>query len=281
MHVDLGEVSVHYDSFGEGRPFLALHGSSLDRRAAIFEFEPCLSARAGWRRIYPDLPGHGDTAGAEAVATNDGLVDVLVEFLDAVCPGERVVIAGTSYGGYLVRGLVDRIDDRLDGVCLNVAAPVLGRPLRTPPRRVIAGADAIRVRSRDAGWSWYENLAVADSAALRQYGAVLKDTTADADFIARLREPSAVLSVEREPSGEVCQAPSLILAGRQDNICGYQDVWELLESFSRATFAVLDRAGHLLRGEQPILFSVLVSEWLDRVEEWTRLGRPTAVAALS
>jgi len=45
-------------------------------------------------------------------------------------------------------------------------------------------------------------------------------------------------------------APTLILTGRQDNICGYRDAWEVLELYPRATFAVLDRAGHILRGEQ-------------------------------
>lgn len=39
-------------------------------------------------------------------------------------------------------------------------------------------------------------------------------------------------------------APALILAGRQDAICGYRETWALLDCFTRGTFAVLDRAGH-------------------------------------
>lgn len=38
---------------------------------------------------------------------------------------------------------------------------------------------------------------------------------------------------------------------------------------SRATFAVLDRAGHFVPIEQDMLCHALIREWLDRVEEAT------------
>jgi pimeloyl-ACP methyl ester carboxylesterase len=37
--------------------------------------------------------------------------------------------------------------------------------------------------------------------------------------------------------------------------------------YPRATFAVLDRAGHALPHEQEKLVIALMSEWLDRVQE--------------
>ena len=43
----------------------------------------------------------------------------------------------------------------------------------------------------------------------------------------------------------------------------------MLDDFPCATFAVLDRAGHLLEAEQPTLRTALVNEWLGRVEEYT------------
>jgi pimeloyl-ACP methyl ester carboxylesterase len=57
------------------------------------------------------------------------------------------------------------------------------------------------------------------------------------------------------------------VAGRQDSAVGYSRAWELLEQFPRATFAVLDGAGHALPHEQPELLGALVTEWLDRVRE--------------
>ena len=64
--------------------------------------------------------------------------------------------------------------------------------------------------------------------------------------------------------------PTLILSGRQDIAVGYKDSWDLLENFPRATYAVLDRAGHFLSIEQRALMQALVNEWLNRVEEYRK-----------
>jgi pimeloyl-ACP methyl ester carboxylesterase len=61
--------------------------------------------------------------------------------------------------------------------------------------------------------------------------------------------------------------PTLILVGRQDATVGDAGVWRLLEHYPRATFAVLDRAGHGLVHEQVGLVTALMAEWLDRVRE--------------
>ncbi len=62
-------------------------------------------------------------------------------------------------------------------------------------------------------------------------------------------------------------APTLIMTARQDHLCGYRDAWDLLDNYPRATFAVLDRAGHFVNIEQDALCQALMREWLDRVEE--------------
>lgn len=40
-----------------------------------------------------------------------------------------------------------------------------------------------------------------------------------------------------------------------------------LKKFSRATFAVLDRAGHNLQIEQENIFNSMINEWLMRIED--------------
>lgn len=71
-------------------------------------------------------------------------------------------------------------------------------------------------------------------------------------------------------NGAPFQGPSLILTGRQDAATGYADAYPLLDHYPRASFAVLDRAGHNLQFEAPGLFEALVAEWLDRVAEARR-----------
>ena len=42
-------------------------------------------------------------------------------------------------------------------------------------------------------------------------------------------------------------------------------VWDVLENYPRAAFAVLDGAGHNLQIEKDQVFTALVRDWLNRV----------------
>ena len=63
-------------------------------------------------------------------------------------------------------------------------------------------------------------------------------------------------------------APTLMLMGRQDSIVGFADSRRIIDLYPRGTVVILDRASHALEVEQQGLFQALMSEWLDRVEEW-------------
>jgi pimeloyl-ACP methyl ester carboxylesterase len=55
------------------------------------------------------------------------------------------------------------------------------------------------------------------------------------------------------------------LTGHQDSDVGYRDQWKLLQNYPRATFAVLDGAGHGLAIEQARMFATMTEEWLQRL----------------
>lgn len=90
---------------------------------------------------------------------------------------------------------------------------------------------------------------------------------ADHSFLNRLEEADS-FSFDADRLPALFGGPTLILTARQDSVCGYRDAWDLLDNYPRATFAVLDRAGHLVYIEQDMLCQALMSEWLDRVEEY-------------
>lgn len=66
----------------------------------------------------------------------------------------------------------------------------------------------------------------------------------------------------------VFDKPTVFTLGRQDAVVRYKDAFRILDIYPRATFAVLDRAGHNLQIEQALLFDSLICEWLDRVTEF-------------
>lgn len=271
MRCRLDKITFHYKVRGKGRPLLALHGMPLDHRSMLAAIEPLFRRRKGWRRIYPDLPGMGKTKGPEWLESQDQVLDVLVEFIDRVIPGERFCVAGLSYGGLLAQGLVHRLGERLDGMLLVV--PSMGpKAKRDLPRRQVLRREEID----------FDGVSAEDVASFREIAVMqtqdLLETwkqsilpgiaVADHEFVSRL-ERRYEFSFDITSMPRPFLKPALFLLGRQDNVCGYRDAWKTLENYPRAAFAVLDRAGHCLGPgmEEEELYMALAANWLERVEE--------------
>lgn len=274
MDCDLGNIVVHYGTFGEGRPVIMFHGWYLDHRSMAADLEPVFRTRQGWKRIYLDLPGMGKTPGMDWIVDNDQMLAVVEEFINAVIPGQRFVVVGYSYGGYLARGLVYRRSAMMDGVLLIV--PIITPSQLSPPARLTLVKDERLASELTPEESGIFDLAVVQSQEALDYlrTHVLPGIrVANHEFIKKLR---GEFSFEVDTPPEPYDNPTLIVMGRQDSYVGYRESWSLMENYPRATFAVLDRAGHFLGrpGEQDQLFVALVNEWLDRVEESARsMGR--------
>ena len=278
MESQLKRIRVHYDDFGEGTPVLFIHGSPLDNHETIFEMEPHFAERSGWRRLYIDLPGCGKTPGPDWITSWDQVLDVLEEFIDIMLPDQRLVIAGSSSGAYLARALVYRRAKQLDGLFLNI--PVIineqGKRQQRPARTVLGRDDAVAGEATAKGYRWLDAVAVVQNRATLDYARALSESVVDTAFLDRTR---STFAFERDRLPRPFPAPTLIITGRQDHVAGYRDVWSILDDFPRATFAVLDRSGHMVIKEQQQICSALVSEWLDRVVQW-RSEPSSATASL-
>jgi len=110
---------------------------------------------------------------------------------------------------------------------------------------------------------WWCRIDRATLSRLQALRPLFEDAKQDNAFQDRLKRTfSFPVDELSQPFGE----PALFLLGRQDHVEGYRNTWKILESFPRATYAVLDEAGHVLDVEQVQLCQALMSEWLDRVE---------------
>lgn len=277
MECNLGNITVYYEVVGQGRPLLMLHGWSRDHHDMVADMEPLFRERGGWKRIYLDLPGHGRTPGADWITSQDQILDAVVAFIDAVIPGQRFAIAGVSAGAYVARGVVYRKLEYIDGVVLVVPVIRAADAKRDVPAHVTLVEDAAAVSELTPDQAWVREMAVVQSRnvimALTQ-PASPDSGPGDPAFQERIRSSAATyeFSFDVDQLAKPCPAPALIISGRQDAVVGYRDAWAIVENYPRATFAVLDRAGHFLGVEQADLFSGLASEWLDRVEEYGRAG---------
>jgi len=273
MRCELDKATIHYEVHGEGRPIVLLHGWPMDHRLEVADYEEIFAPRGGWRRIYPDLPGMGRSVAKEGLATQDDVLEALLAFIDRVLPAERFVLAGTSLGAYLARAVVAYRRSRVAGLLLRVPCIVAEDVRRTLP--------SFRPLVCDDGL-----LASLDAEERTALGNVLVQTP---DYIEAMRQKTRSLiqpaikaaapianEIRADPkrfgfSFDLAELeksfaePTLIIAARQDMSVGYRDAWEILESYPRATFAVLDRADHAWPLETPNLLSALIEDWLARI----------------
>ena len=142
MERQVRDIAIHYEEVGSGRPLFMLHGRPSDHRLMLHTMEPLFASRSGWRRIYPDLPGLGRTRGADWITNQDHMLDIVLEFVDAIAPGERFVIAGLSYGGLLARGVVYRRSKLIDGLLLIVPRVETDKAKQNYPAPQVLAEDA-------------------------------------------------------------------------------------------------------------------------------------------
>jgi pimeloyl-ACP methyl ester carboxylesterase len=267
MKCSIRDLEIHYEDIGSGRPVIMLHGFGLDHRVMLGCMEPILKRREGWRRIYPDLPGMGGTEARDWIADSDGMLDVVLEFIDAVVPGEDFVLAGESYGGYLTLGALHRRAGSVKGLLLICPVLVPDHPKRTLPRHAtIFKEPGLGVGSSEEEQMFKSMAVVRDSRHWKRFQEEILPgaRAADGGFLEAFQRKGYPFSFD--VSGISFAGPTLVLLGRQDSVVGFRDALSFMDNFPRGTFAVIDRAGHDLQIEQEGVFNALVGEWLDRVE---------------
>jgi len=276
MICEIGDLSIYYETRGEGTPLLAIHGFYVDHQVMTGCIEPIFSRRSGWKRIYIDLPGMGRTRAPSWLHNVDQMLDAIIEFCENVLPDDQFLIAGESYGGYLARGLVRSLPERLNGALLICPVIIADRTQRDLPTRRVFVKDEPFLASiaPSEQKSWLERaLVVQDKQRWDRFAQdIIPGMNAnDEAFIKRFEtSPGYSFSFDVDQLPRPFDRPALILVGRQDAFVGYRDSLKLIANYSRGTFAILDRAGHGLEVEQETVFNCLVDELIDRVEEVQR-----------
>ena len=272
MECSLANITVHYEVFGEGNPIILLPGWGLNTRWTAHETEPFFQQREGWKRIYVDPPGHGKTPAKDWITNQDQMLEVLLACIDQLTAGQRFSLIGVSLGAYLARGILLHRASLIDGIAMIVPAVIADDANRTVPlHKVLVEDPAIEAEITPAEADLYDMAVVHSRKWLdyqRSFPEIPENEIGDFEFLGRIREnpEKYAFSFDVDDLSEPFPRPALIITGRQDAIVGYKDAWNILDKYPRATYVVLDRAGHQLE-EKARVVNVLINEWLDRVEE--------------
>ena len=272
MECKIKNISINYEIIGEGKSIIMLHGYYVDHRLMTGCMEPVFSSKVGFRRIYIDLPGMGKSESAEWISNSDIMLDIVIEFIEKIIPNEKFLLAGQSYGGYLARGVVNKMADRIDGMLLICPAIIADFNKRSVPEHVVLVKDnSLLAKLTPEEAEDFDSGSVVQSEKIyeRYIDEIMSGVKiADGEFLQKLQNKGYAFSFNVDKLNNKFDKPVLMLLGKQDDCVGYKDAWNILENFPRATFAILDRAGHNLHIEQSELFNPLIREWLRRVDEF-------------
>lgn len=256
-------------TIGEGRPLVVLHGGLLDHRHMVDTLEPAFAQRSGWRRIYVDLPGCGGSTGFAHVNSQDDVLAELATFMRHETSGAPCAVLGESRGSYLAQGLAYRHPESVAGLCLIVPG---GFPTTPPPEKpehqtLVADPALLEnltpeLRRRAEGLVVQSRTIIEKIRTLKLPAVKLHDPALEARI-----QQNFLFSFHDDLLRSAFPHPSLILSGRQDSMSGYADTLAMLPCYPRASFALLDRAGHALAWESPALLQAHIHDWLDRMEQ--------------
>lgn len=272
MECEISGIKLHYKVIGDGQPVIFIHGLGLDYRS-LYEFvEPLFEQKKGWKRIYLDLPGMGRSDYADWLKNSEQMLDIILEFIDFLIPGERYLLAGYSYGGYLSMGVVHKRRQDVAGLFLLCPVILAEHAKRRLPSHTPLSIDKHFLKSlTEEQRTEFTSIAVVQNREMwkKAERTIFAGTKmAESEFIVNLTLNSRYpFSFEHDMLSEIFDAPTLVVTGRQDAVVGNADAWRVTSRFSRATFANLDMAGHNLQIEKETLLGYLVEDWLERVEK--------------
>ena len=256
MQFETDKATIDYEEVGEGRPILFLDAGRIgDRSRGLGS----LRGSPWIARVSSRPAGHRPVVAKAELRRQDDVLEAVLAFIDRVLP-DRFVLAGTSGGAYLARAVAARRGSRIDGLLLRVPAIIADTARRRtlPSFRPLVRDDALM-----AALGAEERAVVGDVLVQkRDYIEALGQRLSRAR---RAGHPGYCADRARNPRRS--QTLRFVLRSdrsREDlrgadadhrrparHHVGYRDAWDILESYPRATFVVLDRADHGWPMENP------------------------------
>jgi pimeloyl-ACP methyl ester carboxylesterase len=258
-------VTLHVQPHGSGRPLVVLPSFSLDHAAMGAAVEPVFAHLSGWRRLYVDLPGTGDSP--PGAPQSDLVLDEVINTIRAELGDEGFAVAGWSYGGYLAAGVTRRLPEQVSGLMMVCT----GFKIR-PEDRELTGVLASAPQS---GWlarvppdlhNHFIHAVGSQTAEVAERIAAALDRNGPTDeaYLASLRADGFALSDEAAPTP--CRAPVCFLTGQRDRVIGFASLFDALGSYDHGTYTSIGNAGHYLPLEHPAVFAATTQSWLAQCE---------------
>ena len=246
-------AALRVDTRGEGRPVLILHGGGGPR--TVGGLTQALASEA--RVIAPTHPGFDGTSRPEVLGSIPNLAAFYVQMMQNL-DLDRVLVVGSSIGGWIASGMALLQDNRIAGLVLidavgiavegeDVADVFTLSPMEMMDR-VFHAPDRIR------------SAAPVPTNAQKANDAANLESLAIYDDRKGMQDPT----LQKRLSG--INVPVLVLWGKSDQVARVAYGKAYAAAIKGAKFQVIAEAGHLPQIEQPAKTTDLIRAFRSKIE---------------
>jgi 3-oxoadipate enol-lactonase len=256
MTLAVGSARVGMQVGGNGRPLVLFHSLLADRTS----FDRVAATLAETHRVVAlDLPGFGDSDFVDGGL--DRIADRIAGALKALPAGEKPILLGNGYGGFIALLTAIRHPDLVDRMVLADCGAAFSEPGRAAFRGMSAGAEK-------GGLA-----AIADVAMRRLFAPEYQ--ALHPELIAQRKE--RFLAVDRRTFHDACQAlatldlrdqlasvrlPVLVLVGEMDEATPPPMSRELAAGLPNAEFILLPGCAHVPQLQAPDVFLGAIADFI-------------------
>jgi pimeloyl-ACP methyl ester carboxylesterase len=251
---------IHWRESGSGEPVIFLHAFPLNSAMWNGQLE---QLPAGWRGIAPDMRGFGRTSGfGVGPYTMDLFADDLNTLLNHLRLS-RVVVCGSSMGGYIAFAFYRKYRDKVRALVLcNTRTSADSAEVKRARLQLAA-----RVRMEGYGPVAETTLPKLLSDESRRKHPELERfvhemlQATQAESLARALEGMAARPNSEETVRNI-DVPVLIMHGEEDALIPPGEAQMMARAIRGAKLQLLADTGHLANLEQPVEFNRLVNDFL-------------------
>jgi pimeloyl-ACP methyl ester carboxylesterase len=242
ISVQLGDIEIYYEEYGEGRPLLLLHGfggCSQNWLPFVADLE------AHYRLIVVDLPGHGHSTNPRDTFTHRQAAIDVFSLLDELGI-ERFSAMGMSTGGMMLLHMATDQPERIDSMVLISATTHFPAQAKAIMRRVSFDTMPPEVRDmyRECAKRGDEQI----RKLIRQFNAFHEN---DDDMNFNARHLSTIT------------APTLIVHGDRDNFFPVEIAVNIYNTIPDAALWIIPHGDHVPIFNPDIPFASTILKYLS------------------
>jgi len=249
MKLQLDDMSLTYQTHGEGKPVMLLHGLALDSSIWL-DIAKLYGDQAQF--IMPDLRGHGKTEIGQANGSLEQFATDILRLADHL-QLDRFTLGGHSMGGYIALAIAEKYPDRLDGLIMITSNARADAPEKRKSRLQEA-EQALKLGSRSIAESMAPKLS--NSANIQQLSYEIIEKTSPEGFAnvqrAIAARPNRLNVLRNLP------VPLLAIAGMEDQLMKPEVALEMVEASDTGKSVILPGVGHMPMLEAPHTLGALI-----------------------